>query len=97
MPYTYYRGGIKMEETNQKFQVEIETGEIKDAELLTIVEIDGKEYAIYMIDNNDNDYENVDVLASYVMKDSEGYDRLIDIDDPEDKEKVAAFIKNLMK
>ena len=94
MPYTYYRGGIKMEETNQKFQVEIETGEIKDAELLTIVEIDGKEYAIY---NNDNDYESVDVLASYVMKDSEGYDRLIDIDDPEDKEKVAAFIKNLMK
>ena len=54
-----------MEETNQKFQVEIETGEIKDAELLTIVEIDGKEYAIYMIDNNDNDYESVDVLASY--------------------------------
>ena len=42
MPYTYYRGGIKMEETNQKFQVEIETGEIKDAELLTIVEIDGR-------------------------------------------------------
>lgn len=86
-----------MEETNQKFQVEVETGEIKDAELLTIVEIDGKEYAIYMIDNNDNDYESVDVLASYVMKDSEGYDRLIDIDDSEDKEKVAAFIKNLMK
>ena len=64
-----------MEETNQKFQVEIETGEIKEAELLTIVEIDGKEYAIYMIDNDDNEYESVDVLASYVMKDSEGYDK----------------------
>ncbi len=86
-----------MEETNQKFQVEIETGEIKEAELLTIVEIDGKEYAIYMIDNDDNEYESVDVLASYVMKDSEGYDKLIDIDDPEDKEKVTAFIKNIMK
>ncbi len=86
-----------MEETNQKFQVEIETGEIKEAELLTIVEIDGKEYAIYMIDNDDNEYESVDVLASYVMKDSEGYDKLIDIDDPDDKEKVTAFIKNIMK
>lgn len=86
-----------MEETNQKFQVEIETGEIKEAELLTIVEIDGKEYAIYMIDNDDNEYESVDVLASYVMKDSEGYDKLIDIDDQEDKEKVTAFIKNIMK
>lgn len=86
-----------MEETNQKFQVEIETGEIKEAELLTIVEIDGKEYAIYMIDNDDNEYESVDVLASYIMKDSEGYDKLIDIDDPDDKEKVTAFIKNIMK
>ena len=50
-----------------------------------------------MIDNDDNEYESVDVLASYVMKDSEGYDKLIDIDDPEDKEKVTAFIKNIMK
>ena len=27
------------------------------------------------------------------MKDSKSYDKLIDIDDPEDKEKVTAFIK----
>ena len=32
-----------MSENNQKFQVEIETGEIMDAELLSVVEIDGKE------------------------------------------------------
>lgn len=85
-----------MEEANQKFQVEIETGEIKDAELLTVVEIDGKEYAIYMIDNDENDLSSVDILASYVMKDSEGYDRLIDIDDPEDKAKVTEFIRNMV-
>ena len=40
-----------MEETNQKFQVEVETGEIMDAELLSVVEIDGKEYAVYSLDN----------------------------------------------
>ena len=57
---------------NQIFKVEIETGEIKDAELITIVSIDGKEYAIYMIEN---DMGSVDILASYVQKDAEGYDR----------------------
>ena len=36
-----------MGDTNQKFQVEVETGEIMDAELLSVVEIDGKEYAVY--------------------------------------------------
>ncbi len=83
-------------EENQKFNVQIETGEIKEAELLTIVEIDHKQYAIYMIDNDETQGENVDILASYVVKDEEGYDQLVDIDDPEDREKVAEFIKNLI-
>ena len=83
-------------EENQKFNVQIETGEIKEAELLTVVEIDHKQYAIYMIDNDETQGENVDILASYVMKDDEGYDQLVDIDDPEDREKVAEFIKNLI-
>lgn len=83
-------------EENQKFNVQIETGEIKEAELLTVVEIDQKQYAIYMIDNDETQGENVDILASYVIKDDEGYDQLVDIDDPEDREKVAEFIKNLI-
>ncbi len=83
-------------EENQKFNVQIETGEIKEAELLTIVEIDHKQYAIYMIDNDETQGENVDILASYVIKDDEGYDQLVDIDDAEDREKVAEFIKNLI-
>jgi hypothetical protein len=83
-------------EENQKFSVQIETGEIKEAELLTVVEIDGKQYAIYMIDNDDYGNDNVDILASYVEKDEEGYDKLVDIDDPEDRAKVAEFIKNLI-
>lgn len=82
-----------MEETNQKFQVEIETGEIMDAELLSVVEIDGKEYAVYSLDNKNG---TVDILASYVVKDAEGYDQLVDITDPMDKEKVSNFIKSLV-
>ena len=82
-----------MSETNQKFQVEIENGEIMDAELLSVVEIDGKEYAVYSIDNKNG---TVDILASYVVKDAEGYDQLVDITNPLDKEIVSNFIKELI-
>lgn len=79
-----------MQENSQKFQVQIETGEIMEAELLTIVEIDSKEYAVYSLDNNNG---TVDILASYVEKDEEGYDKLVDISNPLDKEKISNFIK----
>lgn len=82
-----------MEGSNQRFQVQIETGEIMEAELLSVVEIDNKEYAVYSIDNNNG---TVDILASYVEKDEEGYDKLVDINNPEDKEKVTNFIKDLV-
>jgi hypothetical protein len=82
-----------MEDTNQIFKVEIESGEIVDAELLSVVEIDSKEYAVYSIDNDNG---TVDILASYVVKDEEGYDKLVDITNPVDKEKVFNFIKGLI-
>ena len=82
-----------MEGTNQIFKVEIESGEIVDAELLSVVEIDSKEYAVYSIDNDNG---TVDILASYVVKDAEGYDKLEDITNPVDKEKVFNFIKGLI-
>lgn len=82
-----------MEESNQKFQVEIETGEIMEAELLSVVEIDDKEYAVYSLDNRNG---TVDILASYVVKDQEGYDQLIDINNPLDKEKISNFIHGLV-
>jgi hypothetical protein len=82
-----------MEGSNQKFQVQIETGEIMEAELLSVVEIDEKEYAVYSIDNNNG---TVDILASYVEKDEEGFDKLVDITNPVDKEKISRFIKDLV-
>ena len=82
-----------MEGSNQKFQVQIETGAIMEAELITVVEIDSKEYAIYSIDNQNG---TVDILASYVEKDEEGYDKLVNITNAEDKEKISMFIKKLV-
>lgn len=82
-----------MEGSNQKFQVQIETGAIMEAELITVVEIDSKEYAVYSIDNQNG---TVDILASYVEKDEEGYDKLVNITNPADKEKISMFIKKLV-
>lgn len=82
-----------MEGENQRFQVRIETGEIMEAELLSVVFIDGRKYAIYSLDNNDG---TVDILASYVTVTVDGYDKLIDIDNPLDKEKISNFIQNLV-
>ena len=82
-----------MNDANQKFQVRVETGEIMDAEILSVVEIDGKKYAVYSIDNKDG---TVDILASYVTVDEEGYDKLVDITNPIDKEKISNFIKGLV-
>lgn len=82
-----------MEGSNQKFQVQIETGAIMEAELITVVEIDSKEYAVYSIDNQNG---TVDILASYVEKDEEGYDKLVNITNPEDKAKISMFIKKLV-
>ena len=82
-----------MGDTNQKFQVEVETGEIMDAELLSVVEIDGKGDAVYSLDNKNG---TVDILASYVVKDAEGFDQLVDITNPIEKEKISNFIKSLV-
>ena len=82
-----------MEGSNQKFQVQIETGAIMEAELITVVEIDSKEYAVYSIDNQNG---TVDILASYVEKDEEGFDKLVNITNPQDKEKISMFIKKLV-
>ena len=81
------------DESNQKFKVQVETGEIMDAELLSIVRIDNKQYAVYSLDNKNG---TIDILASYVIKDAEGYDKLIDIIDPSDKAKISQFIRELV-
>lgn len=82
-----------MQIENQRFDVEIETGEILEAELLAVVEIDGQDYAIYSLNNGDG---TVDVLASYVVQDEEGYDTLVDIENPKDKQKIEAYLEDII-
>lgn len=85
---------VKDEDDRQTFKVETEDGVIHTAELVGVVEIDGKEYAVYAIPG---DMPNtVDILASYVVKDEDGYDTLVDIYNPLDKAKITNYVKSLM-
>lgn len=83
------------EEESQTFMVETEDGTEHLATIISVVTIDGIEYAIYSIENS-RDPQLTDVLASYVLKDEDGYDTLADIDDPEDKRKIYNFIAELV-
>lgn len=78
-------------EENQKFIVEVD-GVAKEADILKVVGIDGRKFAIYAVPKND---EESDILASEVMVDEEGYDTLVDIEDAEVRKNVLALV-NIM-
>ncbi len=73
---------------NQKFQIEVD-GIEKEATILKVVTIDNRNYAIYTIDNST---ETADVFASEVVKDEEGYDKLVDIEDPKIRQDVFEIV-----
>lgn len=79
----------------QIFNIRDENGEEYEAELLSVVEIDGKRYAVYTIECKTKD--TVDIMASYVVIDENGYDKLVDIDDDGDREKVQNYINQLLE
>lgn len=78
----------------QIFKVQINNGEVKEAQMLAVVEMDNKDYAIYTINNQNG---TSDILASYVEQDEEGYDVLKDIQNEEDKLKITQYIKELLQ
>ncbi len=73
---------------NQRFNIEID-GVDKVAEVLKVLSIDGKEYVIYSVDNGD---DSSDIFTSEIIKDEEGYDKLIDIEDEKAKQNLLEII-----
>ena len=72
----------------QKFNVEID-GVDREANVLKIISIDDREYVIYTVDNGD---ETSDIYSSEIVKDEEGYDKLVDIVDPVVKQNISEII-----
>ena len=77
-----------MDSNIQRFNIEI-NGQLKEAEVLKIISIDNREYVIYSVKKND---EDSNIMASEIVKDIEGYDKLIDIEDLSIKQKVLDIV-----
>ena len=73
---------------DMKFKVEID-GEIKEAELLKTVSFDNNNYAIYAIDKGD---ETSDIFASKIVKDNEGNETLVDLENDDERNKIRDII-----
>lgn len=79
---------------DKKFKITDEQNVEREANLITIFETEGKEYAVYSIDR---DTETTNIFVSRVEKDENGNDALKDIETPEEKAKVDNIVKELIK
>ena len=79
---------------DKKFKITDEQNIERDANLITIFENEGKEYAVYSIDR---DVETVNIFVSRIEKDTNGVDTLKDITDPAEKLKIDNIVKEMIK
>lgn len=80
--------------TNKTFLIEDENGQTKEATSITCVSIEDRKYLIYSIKESDNMSM---VCASKIIKNENNQDKLVDIEEGEDKEKIKRFINSLSK
>lgn len=80
-------------EEKRNFIVQDENGMQSIAEILTMLEIDGNEYVVYSIDK---DLENSDVYAAKVIKDQDNNDRIVSIENEEEKKKVFGIVEKMI-
>lgn len=81
-------------EKKQTFPVYLETGEITEAQVLSMVEIDGLEYLLYSIENNNG---TCTILAAWIHWDEDGYCYFEDVCDQNDKELLKDYVQELLK
>lgn len=71
-----------------KFEVVVD-GVLQNAELLNVVTIKEKDYAVYYIDNGN---ENFDIMASEITSNDDGSYKLSDVNDDNVRRKIINFI-----
>ena len=77
-----------------KFLIEDENGLSKEANIITVFDYMNKRYMLYAVSKDDN---NDNILVSELVKDSDGYDMLKDIEDDSIKEELDEVIKRVLK
>ncbi len=80
-------------EEKETFIMKDENGNEKEAEIITVIEIDNKEYVIYAVNKNE---ESDNIFASRIIKDENGKNVIKSIENQEEKEKVFEIIKELL-
>lgn len=75
----------------QKFVVEID-GVEKEANMIRILNIANREYAIYSVDNGN---DTSDVLYSEIVKDSDGFDKLVDVQNEEVRKSILEIVSTM--
>ncbi len=76
----------------ENFIIEID-GINKKAKALNIVTIDGKRYLIYSVDNNDN----MDIYSSEIVIDTNGTEKLVDIETESVRQKILEIIEKMFE
>lgn len=80
-------------EEKETFIMKDENGNEKEAEIITVIEIDNKEYVMYAVNKNE---ESDNIFASRIIKDENGNNVIKSIENQEEKEKVFEIIKELL-
>jgi len=78
---------------NEKFKVVDENGIEKEAEIITSFNYKEKDYIVYSIEKDD---ENANVYVSKLLKDSEGYDIIEDINNDSEREEIKNIVKEIL-
>lgn len=78
----------------EKLIIEDTNGVSREAEIITTLSIEDRKYVIYSINGNNNTSV---VCASRIIKDENNNDKLIDIEEGLDKDKIKRFIETLSK
>ena len=76
------------------FKIIDENNVEREATVITVIEVDGKDYLVYSIDR---DYENVNIFSSLLKKDMNGNDIIVDIEDENEKMKVNKVVREVIK
>ena len=71
-----------------------ENGEEVNAEIIFQTDLNGRDYIIYALDK---DADNVDLLAARVVKNEDGTERYVDLDENDDKQQLNAVIQSLLE
>ncbi len=79
---------------NKTFKVIDENNIEREASLITVIEVDKKEYAIYSIVRDEN---TVNIFVSQLLKNEDGKDVLKNITDEREKEKIDKIVKDIIK